>query len=380
MIRANRIGGNAVNGMVVRGEILNTQSVWDDTDIVHVVYEEIVSPDFHSIGGLRLESSASGSLVVKFDGEDAGLTANGRPLDNDDRIGGRVQIVGQPGFPVVLTSLRDDSVGAGFDPQGRVQNDTDGNGDRFDPGGSLPTGPEVNNGTLIDNDVAVNVPGFFQADPAPGGALPATGVTVQTQAAVLQNQNFINAFLNYVDIGRNGNAIDLGATNITLPPTLVADDVVASEGFFLVGVAPNEQTINWRVETSFLDGIPTVFNQVTFSSDLPLGSLRLVNFFDANVLGAAGDILFTRGTPGTADFRAYTFDDAERIGFAHGGVLQQGVGLQNANFTGWASDLAADLNGAILGPGSAYSVAGNIDQISLAAGRRSGSGAGLRAG
>jgi hypothetical protein len=200
MIRANRIGDNAVNGMVVRGEILNTESVWDDTDIVHVVYEEIVTPDFHTYGSLRLESSATGSLVVKLSGENAGLTANGRPLDNDDRIGGRLQIVGQPGFPVVMTSLRDDSIGAGFDPQGRVQVDTDGNGDRFDPGGSLPTGPEVNNGTLIDNDVAVNVPGFFQANPVAGAALPATGVTVQTQNAAIRRN--IDAV--FVESARDG--------------------------------------------------------------------------------------------------------------------------------------------------------------------------------
>jgi len=178
LIRANRIGENAVNGMIVRGEILNTQSVWDDTDIVHVVYDEIVSPDFHTYGGLRLESSASASLVVKLDGENAGFTANGRPIDTRDRIGGSVQLIGQPGFPVVLTALRDDSIGAGFDPAGRVQNDTDGNGSAFDPGGSLPTGPEVNNGTLIDNDVPFDVPGFFEADPAAGGQLNVTGVTV----------------------------------------------------------------------------------------------------------------------------------------------------------------------------------------------------------
>ena len=30
-----------------------------------------------------------------------------------DRVGGTVHIVGQPGFPVVLTSLRDDAGGAG---------------------------------------------------------------------------------------------------------------------------------------------------------------------------------------------------------------------------------------------------------------------------
>ncbi|MCA9168318.1 MAG: pre-peptidase C-terminal domain-containing protein, partial [Planctomycetales bacterium] len=204
LIRNNRIGGNAVNGMVVRSEVLNTESVWDDTDIVHVVFEEIVVPNFHTFGGLRLESSVNGSLVVKFSGADAGLTAGGTPSDQGDRIGGGVQIVGQPGSPVILTSLRDDSVGAGFDPSGRSQSDTDGNGDRLDPGSSLPTGPEVNNGTLIDNDVIVSAPGAFAVDPAAGGDIQTMGVTVLTQNAVLQNQNYFGLFTNYVDVGRNG--------------------------------------------------------------------------------------------------------------------------------------------------------------------------------
>ncbi len=365
LIRDNLIGGNALNGMVVRGEIINNESVWDDTDVVHVVFEEIIVPDFHTLGGLRLESSATGSLVVKFNGENAGLTAGGNPLDNNDRIGGRLQVVGQPGFPVVMTSLRDDSIGAGFDPQGRVQTDTDGNGDRLDPGDSLPTGPEINNGTLIDNDVIVTSPGAFSADPIAGGQVITSGVTVQAQNAVLQNQNFFGQFINYVDVGRDGGAINLAATTITLPPTLIANDVVASEGNFVVGPTDDPQEIRWRVETYFENGNPTLFNKVVFSSDDPLGNLRLVNFFDPAILGAGGDILLSRGTPGTTDFRAFVLDDAERIGFGHGGILDRGDDYQNASFAGWASDLAADLGAAIVGPGSGYSVPGNIDQVSL---------------
>ena len=364
LIRANRIGDNAINGLVVRGEILNTQSVWDDTDIVHVVLDEIVSPDFHTHGGIRLESSPTASLVIKLEGENAGLTANGRPLDQGDRIGGRVQLVGQPGSPVVMTSLRDDSIGAGFDPAGRVQNDTDGNGAAFGPGSSLPTGPESNNGTLIDNDVPTDVPGFFQANPSAGGALNATGVTVQTQTGILQQQNLIAQFTNYVDVGRNGSAFNLGTTNVTLPPTLVADDVVASTGNFTVGTVDDEQIINWRVETRFEDGDPTVFNDVSFSSDDPLGSLRLINYLDPAILGGAGDILFTRGSAGENEFRAYTVDDNQRVGFGHGGVLENTPG-NNTNFVGWASDVAADLNAAIQGAGAAYSLTGNIDTLSL---------------
>ena len=134
LIRKNLIGNNALNGMIVRGGTLTTEGVWDDTDIVHILRSTstdpsvIVVPDFHTYGGLRLQSSATSSLVVKLLGATAGFTANGRPLDITDRIGGMLQIIGQPGYPVVLTSLNDDTVGAGSQPDGAPQTDTNGNG------------------------------------------------------------------------------------------------------------------------------------------------------------------------------------------------------------------------------------------------------------
>ncbi|MFV1966411.1 MAG: hypothetical protein ACC628_13390 [Pirellulaceae bacterium] len=125
LVRLNRLEDNDVNGMQVRGTTLTTEGVWDDTDIVHVLRDESVNaPDLHTYGGLRLESSPTESLVVKLDGASAGVTATGRPLEIDDRIGGSVQIVGQPGHPVVLTSIEDCTVGAGFTPAGEPQNDT----------------------------------------------------------------------------------------------------------------------------------------------------------------------------------------------------------------------------------------------------------------
>jgi VCBS repeat-containing protein len=127
LVRGNRLANNGLNGMRVRGAVLTTEAVWDDTDIVHVLQSEIIIPDFHSLGGLRLQSKLGESLVVKL-GSGAGFTATGRPLDMPNRIGGSLQIIGSPGFPVVLTSLTDDTVGAGFDPSGRPQVDTDGMG------------------------------------------------------------------------------------------------------------------------------------------------------------------------------------------------------------------------------------------------------------
>ncbi|MCG2683351.1 MAG: GEVED domain-containing protein, partial [Planctomycetales bacterium] len=125
LVRANRMSGNSINGMIVRGGNLTTEGVWDDTDIVHVLYDEIVVSNLCTYGGLRLQSSADESLVVKLSGANAGLTATGRPLEIHDRIGGTIQVLGTPGHPVVFTDLADDTVGAGLTPDNRTVLDTD---------------------------------------------------------------------------------------------------------------------------------------------------------------------------------------------------------------------------------------------------------------
>ncbi|MFP6616695.1 MAG: peptidase, partial [Candidatus Hydrogenedentota bacterium] len=135
LIHNNRLADNGINGVVVRGQTLTTQAIFDDTDIVHIVQDTIYVSDFHTYGGLRLKSNPTESLVVKFLSQDrgdndpnlpntSGLRAVGIPHEIDDRIGGIVQVVGQPRSPVVLTSLNDDTVGAGFDPSGDVQTRT----------------------------------------------------------------------------------------------------------------------------------------------------------------------------------------------------------------------------------------------------------------
>ena len=48
---------NGINGMVVRGGTLTTETIWDDTDIVHVLYDEIVVPNFDTFGGIRLRAA-----------------------------------------------------------------------------------------------------------------------------------------------------------------------------------------------------------------------------------------------------------------------------------------------------------------------------------
>ncbi len=138
LVRFNKLYNNDVNSFAIRGGVLTTESVWDDTDIVHVVREEIEILNQHTFGGLRLQSSPTESLVIKLDGVDTGFTADGVPLDIDDRIGGTLQIVGQPNNPVVLTSLQDLSIGAGFTPDGLSMKDTLNVGLTVDAGEATP--------------------------------------------------------------------------------------------------------------------------------------------------------------------------------------------------------------------------------------------------
>ncbi len=361
LVRLNRLADNELNGMTVRGATLTTQSVWDDTDIVHVVRDTIIAPDFHTYGGLRLESNPRESLVVKLQGTDAGFTATGRELDITDRIGGSVQIVGQPRFPVVLTALSDDSVGAGFTPGGLPQNDTNGDGKSS---GLLPTGPEVDNGTLIDNDVAPGIPGQFAFDVFDGGSsdfFSRGGISAQGNNTSFVDENVIFDFTNYFDVGADGNAQDLRFTTVTMPAALIDHDLVVSEGTF----TGENGLIAWHVESYLNDGESIVYNEITLTSDQPLGTLQYINYLDEDVRFVSDDLLYLTGTPGTNDFRAFTLDGPERVGFSQGGIVEPGAGLLNATFDGWAADQYFDLQNDIQGPGTTYTIAGNVNTANL---------------
>lgn len=155
LFRGNRLFNNSINGLEIRADAstndrnednlavrdlqrnsLTTDSVWDDTDIVHVLFDSVTVGNMVHVGGLRLQSAVNESLVVKMEGQGSnfdqergtGFTATGKFAGISDRVGGTIQVLGTPGFPVVLTSLRDDSVGAGTQPDGRPQTDTNNDG------------------------------------------------------------------------------------------------------------------------------------------------------------------------------------------------------------------------------------------------------------
>lgn len=362
LVLANRLDNNDINGLVVRGGDLTTEGVWDDTDIVHVVLDEIRVPNFSTYGGLRLQSSSQQSLVVKLSGNTAGVTATGAQLDNADRIGGSVRLVGQPGFPVIMTSLGDDTVGVGFTPDGVALTNTDNVAPGVRP---LPTGPEVNRGLLIDNDVATNTPGSFSFSAAAGGSSNfGGGITAQGRTQLLTNLDVIFKYASYIDVGSDGRAVELRNTTITQPPTLVSPDLVVSTGTF----AGSGGLVSWRVESRMDNGIAKVINKITLSSPQPLGNMRYISYLDEDVQGISDDILWTTGTPGLPDFRAYTLDGPERIGFSQGGVYQPTAGqLENATYGGWAADIFSSLDNAILGNGTTYTVPGNINLTTLPA-------------
>ena len=217
LVRLNALGNNTINGMVVRGGALTTQSIWDDTDIVHVVEDAIEVGNQQTQSGLRLQSSSTQSLVVKLNGLYAGFTADGTPLDISDRIGGSMQIIGQPGHPVVLTSLADGSVGAGFDPSGNPDNDTNNTGPgetqlpypaptgplsvTVDTTGSdlvnaliqraLPSGVTVTGGNYTGGSVSAGI--YSNGNSVPLGIYP-KGALITTGSAELPDYNSSPAF------------------------------------------------------------------------------------------------------------------------------------------------------------------------------------------
>ena len=116
LVRLNRLVDNGASGLEIRGGTLTAATAWDDTDIAHILRNEIVVPNFDGVGGLTIKSAPNESLVVKASGASAGLTASGTLLDINDRIGGALYMLGQPGRPVIFTSLADDTVSAGLQP------------------------------------------------------------------------------------------------------------------------------------------------------------------------------------------------------------------------------------------------------------------------
>jgi large repetitive protein len=122
--------------------------------------------------------------------------------------------------------------------------------------------PDPDAPLLIHNNVPASVPGRFGIVPGPGGSARFSDVvTAQGITQLFEDVSFLYDFLNYVDVGINGQAFDLGAT-MTDDPELTGPNEVTSAGTF---AGPNGD-IDWAVRTYFVPGFATLYNEVTFTS------------------------------------------------------------------------------------------------------------------
>jgi hypothetical protein len=277
---------------------------------------------------------------------------------------------------------------------------------------------------LIDNDVLIFspidgsvIPGHFQALIGAGGRTgegTVDGANGQITGSGLITGNTligpvvglptpIFEFINFIDVDRPivapffdaDGIFDLGDT-ITIGPIATAPDTVESFGQFDIFLFTNifgvtfVRRINWHTVSRIITDTTQLVTTLEFTVEnddantndnlVPLdgafGDFRVISYFDPQVatqdpltsLPVAGpneDFLFRRGVVGQSSFRSLLTNAEERIGFRHGGVYLQGLGLQFANWDGWASDLAPDLRAAILAGFAAYSANGTIDTADL---------------
>lgn len=273
LVRGNLLAGNSLNGMLIRGGTeLTTESVWDDTDMVHILQDDIVVGNFHTFGGLRLQSRPGESLVVKS-GAGAAIIATGTALDIPDRIGGSVRILGVPGFPVIMTSLADDTIGAGFGPDGNVQTETLG-------AGATVANPGRWQGIVLEslsNDRNVNT-------------------ILELESDEVQSSGSNNGPLQAQPLGQLAGDLDAGDENLRLGFTVQGNIAAESDldVYSFVGTAGSTVWIDIDRTGAALDSVVEVldiFGRVLAQSDNSIAESQ------------AGNVLFTDPSvlPGTVN-------------------------------------------------------------------------------
>ena len=119
-IHDNLLVDNSINGLFIRirtqlGEALDRLDVparWDDTDVIHVVSENLLIGG--TPGGPTLDSG-SGDLVARLDARlriDPGLIVKLQGSRIEAEMGSQLIAEGTAEQPIILTSLKDDRFGA----------------------------------------------------------------------------------------------------------------------------------------------------------------------------------------------------------------------------------------------------------------------------
>jgi hypothetical protein len=165
-------------------------------------------------------------------------------------------------------------------------------------------------------------------------------------------------YFTYVDSGADGGGIRLHDTNVTTPAFSSGADEVTSSGNF---PGPNG-TINWTAISSIADGSSIYNVNLSFTSSVAFGTVRIISYLDEDVLGSSDDVLVVLGTPGDDNFLLLTIDDDQDVGVAQAAGYNTATGM---TYIGWAADEFSDLRSAITGSGATYSIPGVIDMGSL---------------
>lgn len=210
---------------------------------------------------------------------------------------------------------------------------------------------------FVDNGVSGD--GRWQVDALAGGESRTGNLDpVGTPGGTVGTTQLLFDYFHYVDVGANGGGVRLGGTTITMGPTLTGPNQVTSTGSFLGANGP----IQWTAVSSIAAGSTLYLTNLSFMSSTPLGTLRVIQYLDEDVLGVSDDHLVVIGTPGGADFQLLTIDNDQPVGVSHAAGYLTANGM---TYTGWAADEFSDLRTAITGPGASYSVAGVVDTTDL---------------
>jgi hypothetical protein len=358
---AGASAGSAIAGMDIRAEEVTGEKVWDDADIVHVLRDSIEVNNFHTETGLKLLSNSQSSLVVKLDSPDAGLTASGEALDILDRIGGSVQIVGQPGYPVVLTSLADDTVGASLDINGFPVFDTNADGTDSTPSAgdwrSLKFDP-------LSNDRNVGV--FVESERAYTAGLDVNSTTnVAEYVGIIAPNNPETNLVgqtNTFESTQEKNGNDAQRLGFEVLGTIAADDPTDVDVYSFYGYGGSEVWFDIDKTTDALDTQLEILDASgnvlarSFDSINDIGVVRADSSaaVSENAGGEAivvGPEQVVTGVVGVANGIAAAVEGVEQavtgvVGVANGvAAAVEGVEQAVAGVVGLANGVAAEVNG-----------------------------------
>lgn len=184
---------------------------------------------------------------------------------------------------------------------------------------------------VIDNGLTSDTVGYWSVDMASGGQVNTGTLTARGSGGDIHTTNVIYDYFTYISTG-DGNAFQLPFGD-TVTSTGAAS--VSSSGWF---IGSNGNRINWTVDSSIADGSAVLTNRFNFSAEEgELGTIRLFQYLDEDVIGAGNDAFFTRGSVAGGTLELFTVDAEELFGVSHGGAYNSAGGLVSADFAGWAT-------------------------------------------